>query len=423
MLGVSGDGQTARSAATGEHPPPTRGGMWSLRLFYLIAGAGGAAFIPFFVLWLQDRGLSPERIGVLLAVESLAGAAAAPVWSHLADTRLGAVRVLLVSSLAGAVAVLGLGAVGSAFVALTAVAAAMSVCTSPGAPLSDALAVGYLGPQMSEYGRIRLWASLGWGVAVILFGAVYERMGLSPVVPIYAASLVVFGLWTLRLPRGTAVPVKSESPLGAFGDVFRQSPHLAGFIGGLVIVCVASYAALSFVSLRIVGQGGGPFLVGLAAGLAALIEIPVMHRSGALQRRFGLRAMFCAGAVAYVLVFVVWSFARSPVVVALVATLDGVAFALLYVGVVVIVGRLVPRHLLSTGQAVTQTAGWSLGPIIGSSLGGIVYARLGAPALFAGAAVLTLGGAAVVWVALAEVERSGASSGGASGPPAGDVAL
>jgi len=217
---------------------------------------------------------------------------------------------------------------------------------------------------------------------------------------------VVFALWALRLPPGAPVPVRAESRLGALGDVFRASPRLAPFMAGMLIVSVGTYAALSFVSLRILNTGGGPFLIGLAAGLAALIEIPVMHWSGGLGRRFGLRSVFVAGALVYALVFLTWTLVRSPVVLSLVATGDGVAFALVYVGTVVIVGRLVPRRLLSTGQAVSQTFGWSLGAIVGPSIGGFVFARLGAPALFAGAAACCALGATIVWFVLAGTEHS-----------------
>jgi PPP family 3-phenylpropionic acid transporter len=391
----------------GRRTRPDLGGLWSLRTLFLIAGAGGSAFIPFFALLLADRGLTPQSIGLVFAVTSLVGAATAPLWSHLADTRLGAARVLVVSSAATALFALALAVSGSAFWPILLVAVLMSMCSSPGAPLSDALAVAYLGEErMSEYGRIRLWASLGWGVAVIGFGALYQSVGLAPVLPLYAAGTVAFGLWTMRLPSGAPTPVRAESRFGALGDVFRASPGLAAFVVGMVIVSVGTYAALAFVSLRIVGTGGGPFLVGLAAGLAALIEIPVMHWSGGLARRFGLRSVFVAGALVYGLVFLCWTFLHSPLALALVATGDGVAFALSYVGVVVIVGRLVPRRLLATGQVVTQTFGWSIGAIVGPSVGGFVFARLGAPALFAGAAALCLGGALWVWFVLAGTEQA-----------------
>lgn len=378
-----------------------------MRLQFLIAGVSGSALIPFFALLLRHRGLRPEDIGIVIAAAALASAVAMPVWTHLADTRLGAIRVLVVSSVATVVFAVALFVTPDGFVPILLAAGAMSVCSGPGTPLSDALAVAYLGDErMSEYGRIRLWASLGWGVAVIVFGALYQRVGLESVLPLYALGTAGFALWALRLPRGVLVPVRAESRLGALGDVFRASPGLAAFTFGLVISSIGSYGALSFVSLRIVGTGGGPLLVGLAAGLAALIEIPVMQWSGGIARRFGLRSVFVTGVAAYALVFLSWTLIRSPLVLSLVATADGVAFALQYVGMVLIVGRLVPRRLLSTGQAVIQTFGWSVGAVIGPSIGGFVFARLGAPALFAGAAALELASAVWVWRVLAGTEHA-----------------
>ncbi len=399
--GAGSERRRGSSAASAEG----RVDLWPLRSLFALSGAAGAALLPFFALLLRDRGLGPERIGLVLAAASLAGALVTPVWSHVADTRAGIVLALRFSAFATAACAVALAATGSAFVPILLAAAAMSACSAPGAPLSDALAVGYLGPErMTEYGTIRLWASAGWGVAVIAFGALFEGLGLGPALPAYALGSVALGLWTFRLPPGAPLPQPSHSRLGAVGDALRASPRLVPFLGGVFLVAVASSAAWSFVGLRIVGQGGGPFLVGLAAGLTAFIEIPVMQYSGALGRRFGLRAAFGAGALVYALVFLVWTFVRSPLVITLVASADGVAFALVYTGVVVITGRLVPERLSSTGQALAQTVNWNVAPIVGAALGGVVFARLGAPVLFAGAAVLAVAGAAVVWLALGRAQ-------------------
>jgi PPP family 3-phenylpropionic acid transporter len=393
-----------------------RANLWPLRILFTLGGAAGAALLPFFSLYLRDHGLDPERIGLVLAATSLAGAAATPFWSHLADTRLGTIRVLQLSSLGTVVAALGLWAGGSTWLAIVPVAALMSVFSAPSTPLSDALAVGYLGPgRMTEYGRIRLWASLGWAIAVIAFGVLFERVGLGPVLPAYAAGTLAFGLWTLRLPAGAPLPVASESRLGALGDVLRTSPRLAPFLAAAFLVSLASSAAWAFFALRVVGRGGGPFLVGLAAGLTAFVEIPVMRATSSLGKRFGLRALYATGALVYALVFLSWAFIRDPLVLALVASVDGVAFAFVYVGVVVIVGHLVPERLLATGQSLAQLFGWSVTPIIGASVGGFVFARLGAPALFGGASALCVAGASLVWLVLPAMRPGDDASAPANG--------
>jgi PPP family 3-phenylpropionic acid transporter len=386
--------------------PADQSDLRSLRTLFLLSGATGAALLPFFALLLRHRGLHPERIGLVLGATSLAGALATPMWSHVADTRWGGILVLRVSSFATAVAAAALMLTGTAIAPILLVVAVMAACSAPGAPLSDALAVGYLGPErMTEYGRVRLWASLGWAVAVLAFGALFERVGLGPVLPAYAVGCVLYGLWTWRLPAGAPLPAPAESRFGAVGAVLRASPKLAPFIAGVFIVSVASSAAWSFVGLRIVERGGGPFFVGLSASLVAFLEIPVMQRTAALGRRFGQRSVFVAGVTIYAVVFFIWSQVGNALAIALVASLEGIGFALVYVGVVVIVGRLVPPQLGSTGQALAQTFGWNVAPIAGTSIGGVVFARLGAPWLFGGCAALTMVGAAIVWFVLAGTEH------------------
>src|SRR5450830_127863 len=122
--------------------PADHSDLRSLRTLFLLSGAGGAALLPFFALLLLHRGLDPERIGLVLGATSLAGAFATPVWSHVADTRWGGILVLRVSSLATAVAAVALMFTGSAIAPVVLVAAVMAACSAPGAPLSDALAVG-----------------------------------------------------------------------------------------------------------------------------------------------------------------------------------------------------------------------------------------------------------------------------------------
>jgi PPP family 3-phenylpropionic acid transporter len=383
------------------------GGLWPLRALFLLSGAGGAALLPFFAPLLQGRGLDPEQIGLVLGATSLAGAVATPLWSHFADTRLGAVRVLQLSALTTVVGALALALAGSALFPVLVAAALMSACSAPETPLSDALAVGYLGAErMTEYGRIRLWASAGWGVAVIAFGVLFQHLGLGPALPLYALGVGLFGLWTLRLPAGAPLPMPARSRLGAVGDVLRSSPRLLPFLGGVFLVSVAGSAAWGFVGLRILGQGGGPFLVGLAAGLTAFVEIPVMYSSAPLGRRFGQRSIYVTGALVYAAVFLAWTFVRDPLTITLVASADGVAFALAYTSVVVIVGKLVPARLASTGQALAWVVTGNMAPIFGGALGGVVFARLGAPWLFAGCAALCVVGAAVVWAVLGGTEHS-----------------
>ena len=379
-------------------------------LFALI-GAAGAIFIPFFAVLLRTRGLTADKIGLVLAIASFAGVVAAPVWSHVADGRLGTIRTLRASFVATTALALALMPTGGSLVAIAVIAGLIGSVQAPITPLANALALTHLGPDREiEFGRIRLWTSIGWAVAVVAAGAWFQHAGLTTLLPLFAAAIALCAGLTARFP--TERPShrrRRASRLGSVGEAFH-APRFALFLGGVFLMSVASSAAWSFVPLRIAARGGGPFLIGLSAGLAALIEIPFFRAGARLTARFGLRTLYAMGAAVYVATMVAWSLTADPTVVAAVKALGGIGFGMIYGAVVVITGRMVPDHLRNTGQTVVQTTSMGIAPIIGSGLGGLVWVHLGPTTLFASAAACATLGTAVVWVALSGDVVAGTSS-------------
>ena len=381
-----------------------------IRVLFVLGGAATGALLPFFTPLLRDRGLSPDRIGLVLSAMALAGVVAMPLWSQEADTRLGTTRTLVLSTLATAGCALLLIPAGSIGWAIAAASILMAAASAPGTALGDALALGVLGPKRAnDFGRVRRFASLGWAVAVILFGALYQVVGLEPLLPLYAGALVVYALFARRIPTERTPHRDLERPgrLGAIGAAFRSSPGLAPFLGGLLLLSMATSATDGFVPLQMLGVGGGPFLIGVAAGLAAVIEIPIFTWSASLGRRFGMRNLFLAGAIVSIVTLIGYSASDSPAQVAVFRTLAGVGFGLKYAARVVLTDRLVEQRLRNTGQALMQMAQWSVGPIVGPAIGGFVYVALGPPTLFAGSAAVATVGALVSWWALRRVGRAG----------------
>jgi PPP family 3-phenylpropionic acid transporter len=373
-----------------------------VRALFALGGAATGAILPFFALWLASRGLSPSRIGVVLAVSALAGILAAPVWSHLADTRIGTVRALAAAAAGSAAAGLLMLAVGPSYLPIVAVAVLLGVAQSPGPAFADTLALGTLGEgRLSEYGSVRVWTSIGWAVAVVAFGALFERVGLWLMMPAFAAATVLYVALALRFPRTVPPPRTAGSRLGSVGDAVRESPRLLPFLLGVLLVSTATQGAWSFVPLRIASFGGGPLIVGIAAGLAAVVEVPFLSASAWLGRRVSLRSLYVGGAMIYVASMLAWSVLSTAVAVAVVKIAAGAGFGLVYASLVVITGRLVPRRLRNTGQTLMQTASMSIAPVVGAAVGGLVYQGLGPAALFVGAAACAALGAAVVWFSLA----------------------
>jgi MFS transporter, PPP family, 3-phenylpropionic acid transporter len=376
---------------------PGHGGTGSLPWLFGTIGVAVAALLPFFALLLKSRGLPPDGIGIVLAMLALANLVVGPIWGHIADTRSGRIRAVRASAAASVIAGVAYALFAHGFPALLIGAALVSSAWAPIVPFGDALAVVRSGERTAlEYGRIRLWSSAAYAVAIVAFGAALEVIPIGWTLVFFACAAGAIAVWAF-LQRPDPAEHAAQSRLGAVGDVVRAAPRLAPFLAAVLLVSIGTTAAWQFLPLRIVGGGGGPFLVGVAGALGAGAEVPVMRSTSRLLARSSLRALYALGCVSYVVVFAIWSLADDALLVSLLGAIEGVGFAFTYTSVVIIVGRLVPERLQATGQAARSMIVTGLAPIIGAFGGGLVYGRLGPGALFAGSAGLVAAGAAIVW--------------------------
>jgi MFS transporter, PPP family, 3-phenylpropionic acid transporter len=369
---------------------------------FLLFGLPIAAFFPFFAIYLQDHhGLSGSQIGLVLAAAAAIRMVANPLWGHFADTSLGRLRALQVGLVGAAIAAIALNEViGLAWVVAAAVAhSAFMVAHGPNI---DAIALTHLGEdRMSEYGRIRGWESLTYAAGCLLFGVAMQAFGLGWAMPIYAGSVLLVLAWTSTFVRDRPHQVDDHGRLGAVGAAFRAAPRFWGFLAAVLLVWIGFNAAWNFISLKIADSGGGPLLIGIGTALGGLIELPTMRSSSRLHARLGLRKVYVIGCLIYATGFLLWGAVTDPRILSALTLLEGIAFSLLFTTAVVVVGRLLPSSLYSTGNAITATVGFGIGPIVGAGIGGFVYQHLGAFVLYSAASFAALAAAVVAWFALA----------------------
>jgi PPP family 3-phenylpropionic acid transporter len=369
---------------------------------FLTIGLAVAAFFPFLALYLRDaHGLDESQIGLVLACMAAARMVANPLWGHLSDTRIGRLTALQIGLAGSAAAAFLVNAV-AALPAITLLMVVQAFFMDAQEPNIDAIALEHLGEdRMFDYGRIRGWSSLTYASGCLLFGAILQRFGIRWAMPLYGISALLVLAWSTTVVRDRPHGLERHGRLGSLGAVFRHAPRFWGFLVAAVLVWTGFNAAWNFIGPRIEDQGGGPFLIGLGTALGGVVEVPVMRSSSRLQRRFGLRLVYMAGCIVYGLTFLLWGSVSDPTILSLLAVFEGIGFSLLFTTGVVIVGRLLPRSLYSTGNAVGQMVSFGIGPILGAGLGGFVYQHLGARTLYLSACVLALGAALVAWFALA----------------------
>ncbi|MGH2538949.1 MAG: MFS transporter [Actinomycetota bacterium] len=373
-----------------------------MRGLFLTFGFVIAAFFPFLALYLDGKGLSESGIGLIIAAMAVARVISNPLWGHLADATLGRRTSLQIGASLSAVFALVLAGVGSveAIAAAGFLLAGAMVSTGPNI---DAITLEHLGAErMSEYGRIRSWESFTYAIGCLSLGWILQVAGVGWAMPSFALACLLVFAWSFSVRRD--VPRHGDatggSRLGTVGAVFHHAPRFWGFLAAVFLVWTGFNAAWNFIALKIASEGGGPLLIGIGTAVGGLVEVPMMRSSSRLQARLGLRRVYVLGCAVYSLSFLLWGAISNPTIVSLLTVLEGVAFSLLFTTGVVIVGRLLPSSLYSTGNSVAQMVGFGLGPIIGAGIGGFVYESAGPMTLYAGASAVALGGGVVAWLAL-----------------------
>lgn len=194
---------------------------------------------------------------------------------------------------------------------------------------------------------------------------------------------------------------------------------LATFLLSMLLLFAAFSATFSFVAVRIAELGGGLSVIGVAAALQAVAEVPVMRATPRLSRSQGHRALYFVGTLFVTAACIAWAFLDQTLAIALVKLVVGVGFALVYVGAVMIVDDLVPPALRGTGQGVAKAVSFGLAPILGTLSGGAIYGYAGPRALFLASA----GAAAVAGVGVGGRRSTGYPARGSLGRRARGAAL
>lgn len=347
---------------------------WRLSAYYFFYFAFLGAFSPYFGLYLQDRGYSAWDIGVLMSVMQVMRIVAPNLWGWLADRR--GARMPIVRR-AGALAVLGFSGFfladrfSHAFVAM----ALMAFFWSATLPLVEAVTLTHLAGQSERYGKIRMWGSIGFIVAVLGIGFVLDHLPLASLLWLILIQLAGVFLSALTVPEAPPLPHQPDHP--PLGRVLRRR-EVALFLAGCFFMSAAHGALYSFYSIYLVEHGYGKSLVGALWSLGVAAEIGVfMLMPAVLQRHSAATVLALALGVAVLRFLLIgWCVDWLPALL-LAQTLHGITFGAFHSAALAAVNHWFQGRLQARGQAIYSSVSFGAGGMIGGLVSGGMWQPLG----------------------------------------------
>jgi PPP family 3-phenylpropionic acid transporter len=378
-----------------------------LALFYGTLFGLVGTHLPFFPVWLKAVGIDPSWIGIITAVPSVTRFTILPLVTGLAEKRQSLRGALIATAFLSA---LGLSVVGTQHQALLVFLVYAATCCiwTPMVPLTDAYALKGVAQYGLNYGPLRLWGSAAFVVGALGCGLLVDVIAAKHLIWVIAAvaalgAVVSLGLQPLRDPK------PAQAAVSGAGALLRD-PGFFAIIAASALIQGSHAAYYTFASITWQGSGlGGLTIAGLWT-LGVLAEIVVF----ALSPRFTLppAVLVMIGGLSAVMRWLITAQEPSVAVLAVVQTAHGLTYGLTQVGIMGLMVRHVPHHVMARGQGYLAACSG----IVNSSasiLSGAVYARQGQGVYYVMAA-MALSGAVVMWLArhrLADQPQRAASGG------------
>ena len=370
--------------------------------FYFFYFAYLGAFAPFFSLYLKSIGISAVEIGMLMSLPQLSRIVAPHVWGWLADRRASRLAIVRLAGIAGLVSYLGVFA-GSGFMLLFAVLLAMTFFWSAALPLIEATTLGHLGEETARYGRIRVWGSIGFIVAVVAVGYVLDWVSIKALLWVVLAMMIGMLAFCWKIPEAAVPPhAADQQPIW---HIIRK-PEVVALIAACALMAAAHGPYYTFYSIHLVNHGYSKALTGWLWALGVICEIGIFIWMPHLYRAFTLRQILIASfALAVVRFLLIGWAADSTALLVFAQTLHAATFGSFHAAAIGVVHKLFRGRHQARGQAIYGSLAFGLGGTIGGLASGYAWERLGAASTFSLGAACALAGMLILWWKLRLGER------------------
>lgn len=331
------------------------------------------AYMPFFALYLAWLGFTPAQIGSLLAVGQITRVIAPNVLAWYADRRGRSVGLMRVSLVLAVLSFCGVFFAKS-YGALIIVMAVHSIFASAAMPLVESLTLGHLRGQYGRYGRIRLWGSIGFIVAVLLIGWALDRLSMDNLLWMILLPLSGAALFGLVLDAAAPQPQREGESIIAV----VKRPEVIALLAAGFLMSVAHGPLYAFYSIYLDQEGYSKSAVGALWSLGVIAEILVFLAMPYLLRSFSPRAILLVsfGLAAVRFLMIGWG-VESLAILVVAQVMHAASFGSFHAAALAVINEWFQGRRHVRGQALFSSFVYGAGSAAGSLMAGGLWQAAG----------------------------------------------
>lgn len=365
--------------------------QWTAFALFFFAYYGYIGILsPYVSLFFAGKGIPAAQIGVLMSLTQVMRIFGPNLWGWIADRsqkRVFVLRLTALATLASFAAMLFGRSFGEFFVIMLLVNAFSSAL----APVAEAHMLTEMRGDLTHYGKLRLWGSVGFIVAVLAVGSLMDWQGvqLMPWAALAMLALAFFASFGMQ----EAKPAQAHRHAGSARTLLKR-PEVAAFFTSAFLMVAAHAALYVFYSLYLAQLGYSKTVIGLMWSLGVVAEIGFFYYQAPIFKKFGIRKLMIACFFIAALRFLIIGFGAQSLILLLIAQLlHAATFGVHHSASIATLQYWFHGPLQARGQALFISTSYGLGGTIGGLILSIVWDKFGPQAVYTLAALMGVGGA------------------------------
>lgn len=361
---------------SGQQPSARRGRHATVYFFYY---ATLGALLPYWSLYLQHLDFNAREIGELSAVLLATKIIAPTIWAYLADRAGERMRVARNAVFAG-ICMFALVLPVREYWTMLAVLAGFGFFWNAALPQFEATTMNFLGKDRYQYGRVRLWGSVGFLVTVLVLAPVLHDGGIR-FLP-WAILVILTGIWLSSLRVQDSPSIAHGAGDASLLGTCRQAPVIALLLAAFLMQ-MSHGAYYTFFSIYLEDLGYARTAVGQLWMLGVVAEIALFLMVYRLLSRFGARRLLgMAMGLTVLRWWLIAMYADHLPVLLLAQLLHAASYGLFHASAICMIDEYFPGVLQSQGMALYSSISFGLGISLGSLVSGYTWSAVGASGVY-----------------------------------------
>jgi PPP family 3-phenylpropionic acid transporter len=370
----------------------------SLFHFWVFASTGVSSV--YFAIWLSNRGITADEIGIINAAPVLLMIAINLFVGRLADRASDWKQAIIVLALVAGAVPVGLFFVSGFWGTLL----IWTLCVVPAfsmVPVADSATLRMTLRNGTDFGFIRAWGTVGYAASTLVAGPLIGWLGDGAFLPLFVVFSLIRAVMALQLPRFRAAPGEEPVATATFTASHLREVLKPWFVLALVGLALhqSIHGVLSAFQALLWSQQGIPGgMIGILIALMAASEAVMMFLWRKLNVRIAARHLIIFAAL---VAAARWTaFAFSPPLWALfpLQILHCITYAVAYFAGMQFIANWTSEGIAAEAQGFAFVLQQSVSVLALVGFGWLV--AVSGPYAFFGATGFALGGAFLVFLSL-----------------------